>query len=57
VRTNCAVCGEEIINEREVMVDSVAYCRSCWGQTYYQVSAQTMQIFAGVERVPIFGGQ
>jgi formylmethanofuran dehydrogenase subunit E len=54
VRTNCAACGEEIINEREVMVDGVAYCRSCWGQTYYQVTTPAMQIFSGVERAPIF---
>jgi formylmethanofuran dehydrogenase subunit E len=51
VRTHCAACGEEIINEREVMVDSAAYCRSCRGQTYYQVTAQGMPMFAGVARV------
>ena len=56
VRTNCAACGEEIINEREIIAGREAYCRSCLGQTYYQVSAQGMQIFAGVERAPIDGG-
>lgn len=38
VRTNCASCGEEIINEREVVVDGTPYCRSCAGPSYYQVA-------------------
>jgi formylmethanofuran dehydrogenase subunit E len=37
VRVNCAVCGEEIINEREVIVDGQAICRACAGEGYYQV--------------------
>jgi formylmethanofuran dehydrogenase subunit E len=37
VRVNCAVCGEEIINEREVIVDGQAICRACAGDHYYQV--------------------
>lgn len=37
VRVNCAVCGEEIINEREVIVDGQAICRTCAGDHYYQV--------------------
>jgi len=53
MRTNCAACGEEIINEREIIAGGEAYCRSCLGQTYYRVSAQGMQIFAGVDRVLI----
>jgi formylmethanofuran dehydrogenase subunit E len=57
VRANCAACGEEIMNEREVMVDGAAYCRSCWGQAYYQVTAQAMQIFAGAEYVSNLAAQ
>ena len=53
MRTSCAACGEEIINEREIMAGGEAYCRSCLGQTHYRVSAQGMQIFAGVDRVLI----
>lgn len=37
VRVNCAVCGEEILNEREVVVDGLTLCRSCSGQSYYAV--------------------
>lgn len=36
VRVNCAVCGEEIINEREVIIDGRAICRACAGDAYYQ---------------------
>jgi formylmethanofuran dehydrogenase subunit E len=53
MRTTCELCGEEIINEREIMVDGMAYCRSCWGQTYYQVTAPAMQVFAGVQWVEL----
>ncbi len=35
VRTNCATCGEEIINEREVIVDGQALCVSCAHGGYY----------------------
>lgn len=36
IRVNCVQCGEEIINERELMIDSQPYCRACAGQGYYQ---------------------
>lgn len=36
VRVDCQQCGEEIINEREVMIDGRAVCRACAGQGYYQ---------------------
>lgn len=34
-RVNCDVCGEEIINEREVVRDGSTLCRSCAGAQYY----------------------
>lgn len=36
VRTNCARCGEEIINEREVLTGGGILCRSCAGPSYYR---------------------
>lgn len=36
VRVNCCACGEEIINEREIVYQGKAYCRSCLGKGYYQ---------------------
>ena len=35
VRTNCVMCGEEIINEREVEIDGQALCVSCAHGGYY----------------------
>ena len=35
VRVNCEICGEEIINEREIMRDGLSMCRSCAGDSYY----------------------
>jgi formylmethanofuran dehydrogenase subunit E len=37
VRTKCENCGEEIINERQVVVDGKIFCRTCAGERYYQV--------------------
>lgn len=34
-RVSCAICGEEIINEREVVHGSGVMCRACAGQAYY----------------------
>ncbi len=47
VRLNCEVCGEEIINEREVCHDGQVLCRSCAGQGYYQplLEACALSIF------------
>jgi formylmethanofuran dehydrogenase subunit E len=35
VRVNCEVCGEEIINERDVMCDGLIMCRTCASDGYY----------------------
>jgi len=36
VRTNCDRCGEEIINEREVVASGQTLCRACAGPAYYR---------------------
>ncbi len=36
-RANCEQCGEEIINEREVVEDDRALCLTCAGRGYYRV--------------------
>jgi formylmethanofuran dehydrogenase subunit E len=36
IRVCCDVCGEEIMNEREVRREDKAFCRSCAGNGYYQ---------------------
>ncbi len=40
VRVNCAACGEEIINEREVIVNGQPLCRACAGDSYYHPNLQ-----------------
>lgn len=36
LRVNCGVCGEEVMNEREVIHDQTVLCYSCAGAAYYQ---------------------
>jgi formylmethanofuran dehydrogenase subunit E len=36
LRTECARCGEEIINQREIHQDGLILCRACAGQGYYE---------------------
>lgn len=35
VRVSCAICGEEIMNEREVIRQELTICRACTGNGYY----------------------
>jgi len=44
VRVNCDLCGEEIINEREICQDDLTLCRACAGPVYYQPAAESMQV-------------
>lgn len=39
-KATCAVCGEEIINGREVISKERIVCRACAGESYYQVLTQ-----------------
>ncbi len=39
VRVLCEICGEEIMNEREVIQDGMTLCRACMGQSYYYLTA------------------
>jgi formylmethanofuran dehydrogenase subunit E len=36
VRVTCDQCGEEIINERQVMTAFGVFCRACAGDSYYE---------------------
>jgi formylmethanofuran dehydrogenase subunit E len=35
-RVVCQACGEEIMNEREVIIGREKYCRACAGDSYYK---------------------
>ncbi|MBP8000799.1 MAG: TraR/DksA C4-type zinc finger protein [Chloroflexi bacterium] len=50
-RVNCAQCGEEIINEREVWRNGIILCRSCAGETYYY--SNTMTDFWACQPLPM----
>jgi len=39
-RVICEVCSEEIINEREVVLEGTILCRGCAGQRYYRLTEQ-----------------
>ncbi len=38
-RVVCASCGEEIMNEREIVNEGMALCRNCAGPSYYSIVA------------------
>lgn len=42
-RINCEKCGEEVINEREVVVDGKKYCPSCAYGGYYRLREGAIQ--------------
>jgi formylmethanofuran dehydrogenase subunit E len=42
VRMVCEVCGEEIMNERQVVHEGMTLCRACAGEAYYR-PAPTLQ--------------
>jgi formylmethanofuran dehydrogenase subunit E len=42
-RVNCERCGEEIINEREVIFEGKVYCKSCAQSRYYQQAKTNSQ--------------
>jgi formylmethanofuran dehydrogenase subunit E len=40
-RVSCASCGEEIINQREVIQNGQTLCRACAGEQYYGMPAHS----------------
>jgi len=44
LRVNCDMCGEEIMNEREVHHDGLTLCRACTGGGYYQTVPRSAPI-------------
>ena len=49
IRVDCDVCGEEIMNEREVKQNGLALCRACAGNSYYHtpvcIPAHVMELY------------
>lgn len=44
MRVNCEHCGEEIMNEREVMVNGNTLCLACADQGYYRLKPATVEM-------------
>jgi formylmethanofuran dehydrogenase subunit E len=40
LKARCEICGEEIMNEREVRRDGLTLCRACAGESYYLLLAE-----------------
>ena len=47
VYVNCNTCGEEIGNEREVVINGRNLCRSCAGENYYRPTPAPLFALAG----------
>ena len=49
IRVDCDVCGEEIMNEREVKQNGLTLCRACAGNSYYhtpvRIPAHVMEFY------------
>jgi formylmethanofuran dehydrogenase subunit E len=55
VRVNCAACGEEIINEREVVLLGQPLCRGCAGENYWRTEGgETWSSTALEDSLPTF---
>lgn len=43
-RVICEVCRDEIINQREVVIEGTALCRACAGRAYYLLSPERQAV-------------
>jgi formylmethanofuran dehydrogenase subunit E len=43
-RAICQACGEEIINERELIHEGTVLCRPCAGERYYRVKTVSIEV-------------
>lgn len=53
VRLNCDRCGEEIMNERQILIEGKQYCRSCAQGGYYQLQIKINQT-GGMSQTPSY---
>ena len=50
IRVECSSCGEEIMNEREVILDGQPLCRACAGAPYYQITRKNILMPCSLEQ-------
>lgn len=53
VRANCDRCGEEIINEREVVRGGETLCKGCAGPGYYRPQKGSERVKIGLNQSPL----
>ncbi len=46
MRVNCDICGEEIMNEREIRKEGLTLCHSCAGESYYSLLSSVDQVIS-----------
>lgn len=46
LRVNCDLCGEEIMNEREVKKDGLHLCLACAGESYYSALPSIIEVMS-----------
>jgi formylmethanofuran dehydrogenase subunit E len=44
-RARCDICGEDIINEREIQRNGMTLCHACAGQAYYVPTPKAQEIY------------
>ena len=49
VRVICSMCGEEIINQRELLLDGNIICRACAGAAYYRLTLKATPSLINLE--------
>jgi formylmethanofuran dehydrogenase subunit E len=57
LRVECDVCGEEILNEREVHREGLTLCRACASRAYYQPTGQHFSLPYPFEQEPVLTAQ
>ena len=57
LRVQCDVCGEEIMNEREVHHEGLTLCRACSNRAYYQPTGQHISLPYPFEQEPVLTAQ
>ncbi|MEJ2304159.1 MAG: FmdE family protein [Anaerolineales bacterium] len=49
VRVNCSICGEEIINQREVTRNGLKLCQACEGMAYFRLPISVPDHYLEIE--------
>jgi formylmethanofuran dehydrogenase subunit E len=57
LRVECDVCGEEIMNGREVHREGLMLCRACASRAYYQPTGQHISLPYPFEQEPVLTAQ